>query len=70
MKLEDFFVMISLRILVMGYLKNILPLPFKNSEKCVKTQVQKVSCFIARLVDLIHLKLYAPKFVHDREKRR
>lgn len=40
MKLEDFFVMISLKILVMGYLQNIFitPLSFKNSEKSVKTQ--------------------------------
>ena len=40
MKLEDFFVMIGLKILVMGYLENNLSYttPFKNPEKPVKTQ--------------------------------
>ena len=43
MKLEDFFVMIGLKLLVMGYLKKYFtlhhpPPPFKNSEKSVNTQ--------------------------------
>ena len=42
MKLEDFLVMISLKLLVMGYLKNTLryttPPPLKNSERSVNTQ--------------------------------
>ena len=38
MKLEDFLVMISRKLLVMEFLKNTLPYttPFKNSEKFVK----------------------------------
>ena len=40
MKLEDFLVMIGLKLLVMGYLENTLcyTTPFKNSENSVKTQ--------------------------------
>ena len=40
MKLEDFLVMISLKLLVMGYLENTLcyTTPFKNSENSVMTQ--------------------------------
>ena len=40
MKLEDFLVMIGLKLLVTEFLKNTLPhaTPFKNSEKFVKTQ--------------------------------
>ena len=44
MKLENFLVMISLKLLVMGYLENTLryttpPPPFKNSVRSVNTQV-------------------------------
>ena len=40
MKLEDFLVMIGLKLLVMGYLENTLryTTPFKNSENSVMTQ--------------------------------
>ena len=40
MKLEDFLVMIGLKLLVMGYLENSLryTTPFKNSENSVMTQ--------------------------------
>ena len=40
MKLEDFLVMIGIKLLVTEFLKNTLPYttPFKNSEKFVKTQ--------------------------------
>ena len=40
MKLNDFLVMIGLKLLVIGYLENTLryTTPFKNSEKSVKTQ--------------------------------
>ena len=37
MKLEDFLVMIGLKLLVMACL-DVIPPPFKNSEKCVMTQ--------------------------------
>ena len=41
MKLEDFLVMIGIKLLVTEFLKNTLPYttPFKNSEKFVETQV-------------------------------
>ena len=40
MKLEDFLVMIGLKLLVAGYLENILryTTPFNNSENSVMTQ--------------------------------
>ena len=40
MKLEDFLVMIGLKLLVMGYLENTLcyTTPLKNSENSVMTQ--------------------------------
>ena len=40
MKLEDFLVMIGLKLLVKGYLENTLryTTPFKNSENSVMTQ--------------------------------
>ena len=40
MKLEDFLVMIGLKLLVMGYLENSLryTTPFKNSENSFMTQ--------------------------------
>ena len=40
MKLEDFLVMIGIKLLVTEFVKNTLPYtaPFKNSEKFVKTQ--------------------------------
>ena len=40
MKLEDFLVMIGIKLLVTEFLKNTFPYttPFKNSEKFVKTQ--------------------------------
>ena len=40
MKLEDFLVMIGLKLLVMGYLENSLryTTPFKNCENSVMTQ--------------------------------
>ena len=40
MNLQDFLVMIGLKLLVMRYLENTLhyTTPFKNSEKSVKTQ--------------------------------
>ena len=47
MKLEDFLVVIGLKLLIIGYLENTLryttPPPFKNSEKSLKTQALKCS---------------------------
>ena len=52
MKLEDFLVMIGLKLLVMGYLENTLcyTTTFKNSENSVMTQVLIYLSF--RFVDI------------------
>ena len=59
MKLEDFLVMIGLKLLVKGYLENTLlyTTPFKNSENYVMTQA------------LIYLRINSKSFTKEWKTR-